>query len=516
VPHSLPGRALVALVALVFSLAACARAPRPATTPGAEPPPPPAVAREFRAVWVATVANIDWPSRPGLTTAQQQAELLAILDRSKALNLNAVVLQVRPATDALYASALEPWSEYLTGTMGRAPEPFYDPLAFAVEQAHARGLELHAWFNPYRARQAGARSPIADAHVSRTKPELVRRYGTMLWMDPGEAETPRHSLAVILDVVKRYDVDGVHVDDYFYPYAITDSARRRVEFPDSASYARYVAAGGTRARDDWRRANVDTFVQRMYEAVKREKPWVKVGISPFGIARPGQPERACCFDQYSELYADARKWLREGWVDYFTPQLYWKISAPQQSYPMLLRWWVDENVKGRHIWPGNFTSRINDGSANQFTVAEIDSQIKLTRAQPGATGNVHFSMKAFLRNQGGVNDTLLAGVYAAPALVPATTWLGGRAPDAPRASVRNDPSGRTTVSVSPAGGGRPWLWVVQARYDATWITDVVPAARREVVLRPPATRGAPDEVRVFGVDRLGNAGASAPAAPAGR
>ena len=488
-------------------LAGCATAtPRPDEQTAYTGPPP--VEREFRGVWVAAVANIDWPSRPGLPVDSQKAELIQVLDRSKQLGLNAVVLHVRPAGDALYESKLEPWSEYLTGVQGKAPDPYYDPLEFAVREAHARGLELHAWFNPYRARHPSARGALAANHIARTHPEVVKPYGSFLWMDPGEDVVRNRTVEVIVDVVRRYDVDGVHIDDYFYPYRITDSSTRQpLQFPDSASYARYVAGGGRLARDDWRRDNVDRFVERMYREVKRQKPWVRVGISPFGIARPGQPVGACCFDQYSELYADARKWLREGWLDYWTPQLYWKISAPQQSYPMLLRWWAEENVHRRHLWPGLFTSRVDDRSAQQFTVAEIDSQIRLTRAQPGATGHVHFSMRAFLRNQGGIADTLLRGVYAEPALVPATTWLGGRAPGAPRVALREDgESGRAIVAIEPGGGERPWLWVVQARYGALWITEVVPGAERSHALRPPATRGAPDEVRVSGVDRLGNEG----------
>jgi uncharacterized lipoprotein YddW (UPF0748 family) len=312
---------------------------------------------------------------------------------------------------------------------------------------------------------------------------------------------------VILDVVRRYDIDGVHLDDYFYPYKVTDSGGAKVDFPDSASWARYVAGGGALVRDDWRRQNVDGFVQRMYEQVKAVKPWVKVGISPFGIARPGQPAGVCCFDQYTELYADARKWWRAGWADYFTPQLYWAISAPQQSYPALLRWWAAENVHRRHLWAGNYTSRVADGSARAFTVAEIDSQIRLTRAQPGATGNVHFSMKAFLRNAGGLSDSLAAGVYAEPALVPESPWIPGRAPTAPRARIARETSGRTVVTVEPASGeARPFLWVVRARYGALWQSEVVGGALGEVPVVPPATRGAPDEVRVSAVDRAGREG----------
>ena len=498
----------LARLAACVAVAACAPALRPtapASSTGTSTPPP--VAREFRGVWVATVTNIDWPSKPGLSTADQQAELRAILDKAQALHLNAIVLQVRPATDAIYPSALEPWTEYLTGEMGRAPEPRWDPLAWAVAESHARGLELHAWFNPYRARQVGAKSPVAATHVSRTKPELVREYGRMQWMDPGEPATLEHSLAVIRDVVRRYDIDGVHLDDYFYPYKVTDASGAKVDFPDSASYARYVARGGRLARDDWRRENVNAFVHRMYDDVKREKPWVKVGVSPFGINRPGQPEQACCFDQYSELYADARKWLREGWLDYATPQLYWAIAAPKQSYPMLLRWWASENVKGRHLWPGNYTSRVADRSATAFTVAEIDSQIRLTRAQPGATGNVHFSMRALMRNQGGLSDSLLAGVYAEPALVPESPWLPGRTPGRARVRLVSGTAGRTTVAVDPADGeSRPWLWVVRARYGTLWTTDIVPGGRTQLVPPAPATRGAADEVIVSAVDRAGREG----------
>jgi uncharacterized lipoprotein YddW (UPF0748 family) len=510
--YSRAARRIVPTLAL---LAACQPALRPAAprpTPAPEPPP---VAREFRGVWVATVTNIDWPSRPGLSTAEQQAELIAILDKAKAVRLNAVVLQVRPATDALYESSLEPWSEYLTGEMGRAPSPRWDPLAFAVEQAHARGLELHAWFNPYRARQAGAKSPVSENHVSRVRPEIVRQYARMQWMDPGEPETMAWSLRVIRDVVQRYDVDGVHIDDYFYPYPENDAQGKRMEFPDSASYAAYVARGGTLARDDWRRDNVDRFVRAMYESVKREKPWVKVGISPFGIWRPGSPTGVCCFDAYQQLYADSKKWLQAGWADYFTPQLYWKVSAPQQSYPALLAWWVAADTLGRHVWAGNYLSRVADGP-NGWSVAEIDSQIRVTRAQTGAGGNVWFSMKALLRNQGGVTDALAAGAYAEPALVPASPWMPGRAPAAPRVALRRSGAAGASVDVAPGDAEPVRWWLVRARYGPTWTTDVFSGALRSVTLRPPATRGAPDEVRVSAVDRAGREGraASAPGLPA--
>ncbi|HUH11946.1 MAG TPA: family 10 glycosylhydrolase, partial [Longimicrobiales bacterium] len=296
------------LLVVALLLPACGPPP-PAPTPGPEAAWPPEVRRELRGVWIATVSNIDWPSRAGLPPDSARAELRARIQRVAELGMNAIVFQVRPAGDALYASELEPWSEYLTGAQGRAPEPAWDPLAFAVEEAHARGIELHAWFNPYRARHPSARSEVAEGHLARRRPELVKTYGTHLWMDPGEPEVREHTLAVILDVVRRYDVDGVHLDDYFYPYKERDSAGAIIDFPDSASYARFRAAGGSLPREEWRRLNVDGLIERLYAQVKREKPWVKVGISPFGIWRPGYPAQIQGFDAYDQIYADARRWL---------------------------------------------------------------------------------------------------------------------------------------------------------------------------------------------------------------
>jgi uncharacterized lipoprotein YddW (UPF0748 family) len=264
---------------------------------------PPPVHREFRGVWIASVQNIDWPSQPGLSTQEQKDELVGMLDRAVALRLNAIILQVRPAADAMYASPYEPWSEYLTGRMGRAPSPWYDPLEFAVTEAHKRGLELHAWFNPYRARHPSARSAPSADHISRTHPELVKKYGSMLWMDPGEPEVREQTIRVVLDVVQRYDIDGVHIDDYFYPYKEKDRRGRIIEFPDGTSWRKYVRSGGRLQRDDWRRANVDSLIHQVYVRIKGAKPWVKFGISPFGVWRPGNPPGIGGFDSYAELSA---------------------------------------------------------------------------------------------------------------------------------------------------------------------------------------------------------------------
>ena len=469
----------------------------------------PPVAREFRGVWVASVANIDWPSAPGLTTAEQQTELLAILDRAVELRLNAVVLQVRPAGDALYASKLEPWSEYLTGEQGRAPDPYYDPLAFAVEEAHRRGLELHAWFNPFRARADGAKSEPDRRHISRTRPELVRTYGRMKWMDPGEGAVREHSLRVILDVVRRYDVDGVHIDDYFYPYREFRNGRP-VQFPDGPSWTRYRRGGGKLSRDDWRRSNVDRFVRLLYERVKAEKPSVKVGVSPFGIWRPGHPEGITGLDPYEQLYADSRKWLVNGWVDYFVPQLYWPTWQTAQSYPALLDWWASQNPKGRHLWPGNFTNRVGQDGPNGWRADELLHQIELTRAQEGASGNVHFSMRTLLANTDAVGDRLALGPYLEPALVPASPWLGDDAPPRPALRARDFPSvSAVTVMIAPGGPSSPRWWVVQARRNGVWSTTIVSGEERTVDVAYPIGGDAPEVIGVIAIDRLGNESAPA-------
>ena len=354
---------------------------------------PPPVAREFRGAWVASVNNIDWPSRPALTTEQQKQELLAILDRCQSLKLNVVILQVRPACDALYASKLEPWSEYLTGTQGKAPSPFWDPLEFAVAQAHARGLELHAWFNPFRARHSSG-TVLAANHVSKTHPALVKTYGTHLWLDPGLPEVHDYSARVILDVVQRYDIDGVHIDDYFYPYREKDAAKKDLPFPDWASWKAYQSSSGNLSRDDWRRDNVNRFIARLYREVHAAKPWVKVGVSPFGIYRPGQPAQIKGFDQYESIYADPKTWLGNGWLDYLAPQLYWRIDPPAQSFPVLLKWWTENNPKHRLIVAGLNTTAIgatsnyttSDAGNKGWPAGEIVKQIELTRQQPGAAG----------------------------------------------------------------------------------------------------------------------------------
>ena len=356
--------------------------------------------REFRAAWVATVHNIDWPSSPGLPAATQQAQLIAILDRARELKLNAILLQVRPMSDALYASPREPWSQFLTGRQGVAPG--YDPLEFAIREAHARGIELHAWINPFRA-ASNSKATLAANHVAKQHPEWVRTYGRQLWVDPGEPAAREYVLSIITDLVRRYDVDGVHIDDYFYPYPVKGAG----SFPDGATWERYGVKSGM-TRDDWRRDNINDFVRSMYRTVKSTKPSVQVGISPFGIWRPGVPATTIAqLDAYGQLFADSRKWLAEGWCDYLAPQLYWSIQPAKQSFPVLLDWWRAQS-RGKNVWPGIATDRIGSNRPAK----EIADQIALTRRGTNSPGHIHWSMKSLMRNQGGVADVLRNGPYA--------------------------------------------------------------------------------------------------------
>lgn len=463
----------------------------------------PEAMREFRAAWVATVANIDWPSSKGLTTEQQKQEIIKILDTCTNLNMNALVLQVRPAADAIYQSEIEPWSDVITGKMGQAPEPFYDPLTMWVEEGHKRGIEIHCWFNPYRAlHPSSAKGGISDNHISKTNPEIAKKYGEFYWLNPTDKRTQDLSMQVIMDVVKRYDIDGVHMDDYFYPYpSYADGA----DFPDDDTWGEYKAAGGELERNDWRRDAVDKFVERLYNEVKAAKPHVKVGISPFGIARPGNPpEVVSGFDQYEQLYADAQKWLNEGWVDYYTPQLYWGIASPQ-PYLHLLKWWIGENTENRHIWPGLYTSKY---AGEAKTLAEIPNQIAATRFMEGASGHVHFSMKALVNNVNGISELLKEGLYKEDALIPASTWIDDSAPEKPEFTMEEGATGTTatrTLSWKMGRSEEPWLWALYKLNGKKWNLEVLPGTSTTLTLEADEKGNLPARVALSAVDRNGNA-----------
>ncbi len=481
----IPATILSLLPAILFAADENIAAP-----PVAAPPP----AREFRAAWIATVANIDWPSRPGLPVAQQRAELLALLDRAVQLHLNAVFFQVRPVADAVYASPLEPWTEYLTGIQGKMPQPFYDPLALAVAEAHARGLEIHAWFNPFRAAHPESKSPPAPSHVTRTHPEIIRHYGRQTWLDPGEPEAQARALAAVLDVVKRYDVDGIVFDDYFYPYPEKNWAGIVLDFPDDASWKKYGAATGL-ARADWRRANVNAFIQQVSQSIKAAKPWVKFGVSPFGIWRPGVPAGISpkALDAYGQLYADARAWLADGRVDYLAPQLYWAIAPRAESFPALLQWWRAQNTSGRAVYAG-----LNDAAVGKtFSADEIARQIQVVRAQTGNGGEIHYHLRSLTEN-----PALAAAVraqYAAAALVPTMPWLPAPPLRQPKLTV--DTGNRSAhIRWQGGGGAPPRNWLLQARVNGNWTTQIFAGAQTDFYL----DGGAPEILSLRAVDRLGN------------
>ena len=443
---------------------------------------PPAIPREFRAVWVAAVANIDWPSRRDLSVAGQRAEIDSIIARAHELNLNAIILQVRTSADALYESKLEPWSEYLTGEQGRPPQPYYDPLAEWIEKSHARGIELHAWFNPYRACHTAAKSPPSRDHIANTHPGAVKSYGGYLWMDPGEPIAAKRTLDVILDVVRRYDIDGVHIDDYFYPYPVSTTAAppstpSEIDFPDDPAWSAYVLAGGKLARADWRRQNVNTLIEKIHTGIKAEKRWVKFGVSPFGLGKPElRPPSIAGFSQYDKLYADVELWLQNGWMDYLAPQLYWPIDQAPQAYGVLLDYWLRQNTAKRHVWPGLFTSRITIGTnlnpednTRSWEPSEILNQIALTRAraiiEPLASGQVHFSMAALTQNRKSISDQLKRVAYPTTALIPAMPWLGA-SPAAPVITPNVDAiSKKISLQISAGAGTLPARYAVWTRDD---------------------------------------------------
>ena len=280
---------------------------------------------EFRAAWIATVENIDWPSKKGLSVDSQKVEFIRQLDMHRRNGLNAVVVQIRPAADALYPSSYEPWSEWLTGAQGRPPSPYYDPLEFMIEETHKRGMEFHAWCNPYRAVFAIGKSSIVPDHITRQHPDWFVRFGNTLYFDPGNKEVQQYVTTVIRDIVRRYDIDGLHFDDYFYPYDIFED-RPGHDFPDKASYAKY---GNGMTEGDWRRSNTDSIIVQVGRAIKEEKPHCKFGISPFGIWRnkrtdPEGSETQAGQTNYDNLYADILLWLKNGWIDYVAPQIYFE------------------------------------------------------------------------------------------------------------------------------------------------------------------------------------------------
>ncbi|KEO75514.1 glycoside hydrolase family 10 protein [Anditalea andensis] len=380
--------------------------------------------RELRAVWIATVENIDWPSSKGIPAQEQKEEYVKMLDHFQALGMNAIIMQVRPTADSFYPSSYEPWSAYLTGKQGKMPENYYNPLAFMIEEAKKRGLEFHAWFNPYRASNSKDFFP-SENHPLMSHPEWFVQYGGKWYYDPGIPEARAYVFDAIIETVKHYDLDAVHFDDYFYPYRVANEV-----FPDSLSFK--IHGGQYTHIEDWRRENVDYFVEELGARIKAEKPFVKFGISPFGVWRnknmdPAGSETQAGVTNYDDLYADVLKWLREGWIDYITPQIYWHIGFDKAEYKTLVDWW-SKNTYGKHLYIGQGVYRM--GEKGWEDPAEIQNQIFYNREFDQVHGSMYFSAKTFMTNKEGLNEKIKS-VYPYKALIPAMPWIDATPPAAP-------------------------------------------------------------------------------------
>lgn len=383
---------------------------------------------ELRGAWIATFTNIDWPRANDLPVAAQQSELIQLLDQLQSTGINAVFFQVRSQCDAMYESQIEPWSADLTGRQGRAPSPAYDPLKFMIEACRQRGLEVHAWFNPFRAvSNANNLASFAPNHIARTRPEWLLAQGTLRILDPGIPQVRDYVISVVLDVLRRYDVDGIHFDDYFYPYPPSSGPR----FNDDASFA--ADARGFTNQQDWRRDNINLFIQRTQESIRAVKPWVKFGVSPFGIWRNRNSDPAGSatngLQSYSDIYADSRMWIQQAWVDYLTPQIYWSVGFSVANYGVLLPWW---NALGgsRHIYSGMAAYKVNNGGTdNNWTKpTEIPNQVRLNRQHVNVRGQTFFSTRSVLGNPLGVRDALRDDLFRTPALLPPMPWKDNQPP----------------------------------------------------------------------------------------
>lgn len=386
----------------------------------------PSLNYEFRAVWVATVDNIDWPSKKGLPADQQKQEFLKLLDLHARNGMNALIVQIRPAADAFYPSSLEPWSEFLTGKQGLPPQPYYDPLEFMITATHQRGMEFHAWLNPYRAVFNYTRSSISPSHVTKTHPEWFVKYGDKKYFNPGLPEVRKHTAQIVKNLITFYELDGIHMDDYFYPYRIAGK-----EFPDQASFKQY---GKGMTKDAWRRSNCDSIIRQLQQTIRSVNPHVKFGISPFGVWRnksqdPMGSDTKAGQTNYDDLYADILLWLQRGWIDYVAPQLYWERGHKLADYDVLLKWW-NEHSYSKHLYIGQAPYRAGTNAAWR-NKAELPEQIQELRKYNNTHGSIYFSSKSFEKNPNGWNDSLRNTYYRYPALPPPMPWINNHSPVQP-------------------------------------------------------------------------------------
>ncbi|GAA0933007.1 glycoside hydrolase family 10 protein [Nonomuraea longicatena] len=448
--------------------------------------------RQLRGVWIATVKNIDWPSRTGLSIERQKAEYVKILDAAAKRKLNAVFVQVRPASDALYRSSIEPWSQYLTGTPGK--DPGWDPLPFLISQAHQRGLEFHAWFNPYRAAYDTRTADLPASHPARVHRDWVVKYGDRLYYNPGLPQVREHVTRVITDVVQRYDVDGVHFDDYFYPYPGGGGT-----FDDRAAFAKY---GDGKKLADWRRDNVNKLVAQVDKAVHDTKGHVKFGISPFGIwrnkAQDPSGSDTSGMSAYDAIYADARHWIKEGTVDYVMPQLYWPRGFRAADYRALVPWWANE-VKGTGVdlYLGQALYRVGATDDRAWTKpGELSAHLTLNRRYPQVDGDVYFSAKQLLSNPLKAMDRISAEHYSRPALLPLIKGLGGDAPAKP-AGFRASGT-KLTWQATPGARG----YAVYRVPESGASCQAADARNLVSVLSSPAFDGKPGTYLITSLSRL--------------
>jgi uncharacterized lipoprotein YddW (UPF0748 family) len=398
---------------------------------------------EFRAVWIATVDNIDWPKRGQYNSDLQKQDFIRILDEHKRSNMNAVMVQVRDACDAYYARSAEPWSEFLTGQQGKFPHPFYDPLSFMIEESHSRNLEFHAWLNLNRATFRKTSNVTAD-HISNTKPEWMLMYDGQKLLNFGIPEVRDYITNVVVNLVKNYDVDGIHFDDYFYPYPTTGQVLR-----DEQTFKKY--GNGFTNIEDWRRNNTDLLIAQISEGIHKTKPYVKFGISPFGVWKnysPQTPEGShtqAGQTSHGHLYADTRKWLEKGWIDYIAPQIYFDRAHAKVPYKELTQWWT-QNSFGRHLYIGHGTYKIKSG----WSLLEATAQIRYDREYPQIGGGLFFSSKCLTENYGGFQDSLRADFYRFPAFIPAMPWKDSIPPLAPpKAFVVRNSNGQPVLTWQP-------------------------------------------------------------------
>jgi uncharacterized lipoprotein YddW (UPF0748 family) len=400
--------------------------------------------REFRGAWIAHVSNIDWPSTKTMTADAQRAEFITILNHHKQAGINAVVVQIRASCDATYPSDIEPWSEWLTGQQGRSPN--YDPLAFMIAETHKRGMEFHAWFNPYRAVINTNVSNVAATHVSKVRPEWIQTYNLIKMLDPGLPEVRQYVVGVIMDVVRRYDIDAVHFDDYFYPYPQTGFT-----FADDNTFA--ANNRGITNKNNWRRDNIDLLIKMVSDSVKTAKKHVKFGISPFGIWRnqSSDPQGSATngLQSFSDIYGDSRKWVREGWVDYIAPQLYWSIGFTPAKYEVLTPWWA-ANSYGKHLYIGQASYRINNGGtdANWSQPNLMPNELRLNRATPSVLGSIFYNTTSLRANLLGFTDSLKSNFYKTPALIPAMAWKDSVPPNKPTNLTASINAAQSSVTLS--------------------------------------------------------------------